>query len=177
MTAMSTVVADFDGSGYGAVIQTPALHPGMFSIVMPWVSGKDIKRRMSMFSRTAHVFALVRDKGSGTVNASPNSISYQMGAVDEHNLNTGLEKSLRILAAAGAEEIGTHHFKGKSLVVKKVSLDEFERFVKEESSRPLRDLSSAICSAHQMGSCRMGVDAKGSVVNQMGEAWEVEGLF
>lgn len=33
MIAMSTVVADFDGSGYGAVIQTPALHPGMFSIV------------------------------------------------------------------------------------------------------------------------------------------------
>ncbi|KAM2965151.1 hypothetical protein FF2_022857 [Malus domestica] len=75
-------------------------------------NGKDTKRRMSMFSRTAHVFALVRDKGSGTVNAPPNSVSYQMEAIDEHNLNTGLEKSLRILAAAGVEEIGTHHFKG-----------------------------------------------------------------
>lgn len=61
--------------------------------------------------------------------------------------------------------------------MKNASLDEFERFVKEESSRPLRDLSSAICSAHQMGSCRMGVDAKGSVVNQMKETWKVEGLF
>lgn len=67
-----------------------------------------------MFSRTALVFALVRDKGSGTVNAPPNSISYQMEAVDEHNLNIGLEKSLRILVAAGAEEIGTYHFKGKA---------------------------------------------------------------
>ncbi|CAB4309382.1 unnamed protein product [Prunus armeniaca] len=28
-----------------------------------------------------------------------------------------------------------------------------------------------------MGSCRMGVDSKQSVVNQMGETWEVEGLF
>ncbi|BBH02685.1 Long-chain fatty alcohol dehydrogenase family protein, partial [Prunus dulcis] len=177
MTAMSTVVAEFNKSGYGAVIQTPALHPGMFSVVMPWVSGKDIKHRMSRFSRTAHVFALARDKGSGTVNAPPYSISYEMEALDENNLKTGLEKSLRILAAAGAEDIGTHHFKGKGLHVKKANLDEFERFVKEESSRPLRELSSAICSAHQMGSCRMGVDSKQSVLNQMGETWEVEGLF
>ncbi|PRQ19259.1 putative long-chain-alcohol oxidase [Rosa chinensis] len=178
MTAMSTVTADFDRSGYGALIQTPALHPGMFSIVMPWISGKDIKHRMSKFSKTAHIFALARDKGSGTVlTNAPNSVSYQMEPVDENNLNRGLEKSLRILAAAGAEEIGTHHFKGKSLNVKKASSGEFEQFVKEESSRPLRDISSSICSAHQMGSCRMGVNAKGSVVNQMGETWEVEGLF
>lgn len=177
MTAMSTVVANFDKScGYGAVIQTPALHPGMFAGLMPWVSGSDMRRRMCRFSRTAHIFALARDKGSGTVN-SPNSISYQMEASDEENLQKGLEKILRILAAAGAEEIGTHHNKGKTLNVKKVSYHEFERFVKEESARALRGLSTPICSAHQMGSCRMGVDPKESVVNQMGETWEVEGLF
>ncbi|KAJ8774069.1 hypothetical protein K2173_009500 [Erythroxylum novogranatense] len=176
MTAMSTVVVDFDRSGYGAVIQTPSLHPGMFSALMPWVSGSDMKRRMSRISRTAHIFALARDKGSGTV-SSPTSISYQMNTDDEKNLQRGLERILRILAAAGAEEIGTHHPKGKSLNVKKVSYHEFERFVKKESSRPLRDLSSQICSAHQMGSCRMGFDPKDSVVNQMGETWEVEGLF
>ncbi|PKI57268.1 hypothetical protein CRG98_022365, partial [Punica granatum] len=38
MTAMSTVAANLDRSGYGAVIQTPALHPGMFSVLMPWAS-------------------------------------------------------------------------------------------------------------------------------------------
>ncbi|KAJ0098321.1 hypothetical protein Patl1_22010 [Pistacia atlantica] len=148
----------------------------MFSSLMPWVSGTDIKLRMCKFSRTAHMIALARDKGSGTVN-SPNSISYQMEATDEENLQRGLEKMLRILAAAGAEEIGTHHAKGKKLNVKQVSAHEFERFVKEESSRPLRDLSTPLCSAHQMGSCRMGNDPKTSVVNQMGETWEVEGLY
>ncbi|KAK9985056.1 hypothetical protein SO802_034581 [Lithocarpus litseifolius] len=176
MTAMSTVVANLDGSGYGAAIQTPSLHPGTFSILMPWISGTDIKNRMCRFSRTAHIFALARDKGSGTV-VSPNSISYPMEVADEESLKKGLEKILRILAAAGAEEIGTHHCKGKTLNVKKVSSHEFERFVIEESSRSLRGLSVPICSAHQMGSCRMGVDPKKSVVNQMGETWEVEGLF
>ncbi|OAY29951.1 long-chain-alcohol oxidase FAO4A [Manihot esculenta] len=176
MTAMSTVVAKFDKSGYGAVIQTPSLHPGMFSSLMPWVSGMDIKTKMCRFSRTAHIFALARDKGKGTVN-SPSSITYQMEDSDEENLQKGLEKMLRILAAAGAEEIGTHHSTGRSINVKKVSYNEFEKFVKEESERPLRDLSTQLCSAHQMGSCRMGVNPKDSVVNQMGETWEVEGLF
>ncbi|XP_059663075.1 long-chain-alcohol oxidase FAO4A [Cornus florida] len=176
MTAMSTVVGNYNTSGYGAVIQTPALHPGMFSVLMPWVSGIEIKTRMCKFSRTAHIFALARDKGSGEI-VSPSKISYRMDTIDEENLKRGLEKILRILAAAGADEIGTHHCKGKTLKVKQVSSHEFERFVKEESSRALRDLSTPICSAHQMGSCRMGVDSKGSAVNQMGETWEVEGLY
>ncbi|CAL0314234.1 unnamed protein product [Lupinus luteus] len=176
MTAMSPVVAEFDKSGYGAVIQTPALHPGMFSIVMPWISGTDIKDRMRKFSRTAHIFALARDKGSGTVN-SPSSISYQMEDTDEENLKNGIDKVLRILATAGAEEIGTHHSKGRTLKVKEASYNEFEKFVKEESSRPLRDLSTPLCSAHQMGSCRMGSNPKNSVVNEAGETWEMEGLY
>ncbi|KAJ4950154.1 hypothetical protein NE237_026986 [Protea cynaroides] len=176
MTAMSTVVANFEVSGYGALIQTPALHPGMFSAVIPWVSGIEFKERMCKYSRTAHIFALARDKGSGSVNSS-NSYSYKMDAIDEENLQKGMEKTLEILAAAGAEEIGTHHCKGKKLNVKKASLHEFEKFIKEESRRGLRDLSTPICSAHQMGSCRMGVNPKDSVVNQNGETWEVEGLF
>ncbi|XP_048230853.1 long-chain-alcohol oxidase FAO4A [Ricinus communis] len=176
MTAMSTVVANFDKSGYGAVIQTPSLHPGMFSSLMPWVSGADIKMQMCRYSRTAHIFALGRDKGSGTVN-SPSSITYQMKAADEKNLQNGIEKILRILAAAGAEEIGTHHCIGRRLNVKTASYHEFEKFVKEERARPMRDLSNQICSAHQMGSCRMGVNPKHSVVNQTGETWEIEGLY
>lgn len=176
MTAMSHVVAEFQGSGYGALLQTPSLHPGMFATLMPWVSGADMKRKMCRFSRTAHIIALARDKGSGSV-VSPSSISYKMDTHDEENLKQGIEKMLRILAAAGAEEIGTHNCRGKTINVRKASSQSFERFVKEESARSLMDLSTPICSAHQMGSCRMGVSPKVSVVKQTGETWEVEGLF
>ncbi|CAI9094953.1 OLC1v1030791C1 [Oldenlandia corymbosa var. corymbosa] len=176
MTAMSTVVANFERSGYGAVIQTPALHPGMFSALIPWVSGRNIKDRMCKFARTAHIFALARDIGSGEI-VSPHEITYNMDRIDEQNIKAGLEKVLRILAHAGAEEIGTHHVGGKSINVKKVSYGEFDKFVKEESARPLKDLETPICSAHQMGSCRMGVDPECSAVNPMGETWEIEGLY
>nr|GMD98383.1 long-chain-alcohol oxidase FAO4A-like [Ipomoea batatas] len=176
MTAMSKVVANFEESGYGALIQTPSLHPGLFSAIMPWLSGTDIKTRMQRFSRTAILFALARDKTSGEA-PSPSSISYNLQKTDKDNLKNGLEKVLRILAAAGAEEIGTCHRTGKILKPKGASRDEIEEFVEKESSRDLGNLSTLIGSAHQMGSCRMGVDPRSSVVNPMGETWEVEGLF
>ncbi|KAK4338146.1 hypothetical protein RND71_042633 [Anisodus tanguticus] len=153
MTAMSKVVANFEGS-----------------------SGYDIKMRMSKYSRTAYIFVLERDKESGEA-FSPYSVTYKLDQTDEENLKLGLEKTLRILAAAGAEEIGTQHGKGKSLKVKEASLKQFERFVQKESSIEIGKHSAPICSAHQMGSCRMGVDPRTSVVNPKGETWEAEGLF
>lgn len=177
MTAMSSVVNAETQSSYGeTVIQTPALHPGMFSGIIPWTSSKGFKTRMLKFSRTAHIFALLRDKGTGTVN-SKSCIDYNLNDEDEESLKKGLERVLNILAAAGAEEIGTHNSEGKSLNVRTASAVEFQRFVREESSKPLKDLSGQICSAHQMGSCRMGIRPEESAVRPTGETWEVEGLF
>lgn len=176
MTAMSTVVANWETTGYGAVIQTPALHPGMFSVVTPWTSGADFKERMTRFGRTAHVFALARDRGSGTVDGEGN-ISYRMEKDDEESLKKGVEKMLRIMAAAGAEEVGTQHRKGERMGMKRASAREWERFVREASGRRVGGLTTPICSAHQMGSCRMGVEPSSSAVDERGETWEVEGLF
>ncbi|KAH6804460.1 Long-chain fatty alcohol dehydrogenase family protein [Perilla frutescens var. frutescens] len=171
MTAMSNHVVE------ETIIQTPSLHPGMFSALMPWVSGRDIKRRLLKYSRTAHIFALARDRGSGVVR-SESDVSYKMEESDRENLRKGMERVLRILAAAGAEEIGSQEREGRVLRVKEASEEELERFVKEESQRPLEKvLSSPICSAHQMGSCRMGVHPKDSAVTPKGETWEVEGLY
>lgn len=55
MTAMSSVVGNFEGSGYGAVIQTPALHPGMFSVLMPWVSGTN-RKILNFYEKKLNVF-------------------------------------------------------------------------------------------------------------------------
>ncbi|KAG2245331.1 hypothetical protein Bca52824_092816 [Brassica carinata] len=177
MTAMSSVVNAEAKTTYGeTVIQTPSLHPGMFSGVIPWTSSNDFKTRMLKFSRTAHVFTLLRDKGTGTIN-SKSYIDYNLNDEDEESLKKGLGSVLNILIAAGAEEIGTHNSEGKSLNVSTASAVEIKRFVREESSKSLKDLSGQICSAHQMGSCRMGIRPEESAVKPTGETWEVEGLF
>ncbi|MQL99227.1 hypothetical protein Taro_031946 [Colocasia esculenta] len=178
MTAMSTVVANIKSGGYGAVIQTPSLHPGMFSVLTPWTSGADVKERMLRFSRTAHIFTLGRDRGCGDARGFPGSLKYKLREDDEENMQKGVEKMLRILAAAGAEEIGTHHEAGERLNVKTASSHEFERFVTRASQRGrLRNGATPLCSAHQMGTCRMGVEPRTSAVDQRGETWEVEGLY
>ncbi|WCJ24655.1 Long-chain-alcohol oxidase FAO4A [Euphorbia peplus] len=96
MTAMSTV--NLDESGYGAIIETPSLHPGLISSLIPWKSGMDMKAKMQRFSRTVHILVLAKNKGTGQVN-SPSNVSYKPAPDDEQNQQTGLEKILKILAA------------------------------------------------------------------------------
>ncbi|XP_039121518.1 LOW QUALITY PROTEIN: long-chain-alcohol oxidase FAO4A-like [Dioscorea cayenensis subsp. rotundata] len=172
MTAMHTVVRD----GYGAIIQTPSLHPGLFSVVTPWLSGEDFKWRMTRFARTAHLFTLARDRGEGEVDES-GSIRYRMDGHDERNLKKGVEKMMRIIAAAGATEIGTVHKEGEKLDLRTASSHEFERFVRRMGRKRVTGLRTPVCSAHQMGSCRMGVRPETSAVDPKGETWEVQGLY
>jgi long-chain-alcohol oxidase len=173
LTAMSKIQSN---DGYGAIIQTPALHPGMFSALTPWVSSPDFKHRMTRFSHTAHIFALARDRGSGTIDSN-GYIRYKLDPRDEQMLQKGIGKIIRIMAAAGAEEVGTQHRKGYHVKPKSVSSHDFENFVKMAKGRKIRGLSMPVCSAHQMGSCRMGVNEDTSAVDKRGESWEVEGLY
>ncbi|XP_039135432.1 long-chain-alcohol oxidase FAO4A-like [Dioscorea cayenensis subsp. rotundata] len=174
ITAMASVVSKQDG--YGVILQTPALHPGMFSVLMPWISAQDFRERMRRFSRTAHVFALARDKGAGMTDY-PKSLTYKLADSDEENLREGLVMALKILAAAGAEEIGTHHCDGERFRVKGSEKNKFDEYLVRVRKMKRRNVWTPISTAHQMGSCRMGVDQKTSAVSPDGETWEVEGLF
>ncbi|KAI3951114.1 hypothetical protein MKW98_028518 [Papaver atlanticum] len=126
-----------------AVIETPIQGPAGLSVMFPWVSERDMKDKMVKYSRTAHLFSLVRDNGSGEVKAK-GRITYKLSSLDKENLKAGLRQALRILVAAGAVEVG-------------IKVEEFlDTVTAVGGSLSVGQHWSLHCSAHQMGSCRMG---------------------
>lgn len=173
-------VVDSESNKVRAILETPALLPGSFAALCPWESGLDHKTRMLKYDRTCHLISLVRDRGSGEVKVE-GRISYSMNKEDEENCRAGLKEALRILIAAGAVEVGTHQSDGQRFKCKGTTAAEVEEFLNEISAAPgpksMVKNWTTYCTAHQMGSCRMGIDESQGAVDDNGESWEVQDLF
>ncbi|XP_044491379.1 long-chain-alcohol oxidase FAO2-like [Mangifera indica] len=178
ITSIHKVVSE--ESKVHAIIQTPALAPASFAALLPWTSGRQMKEQMVKYGRIAHLFALVRDQGSGEVKRE-GIIKYRLDQVDKENMKVGLKQVLRILIGAGAVEVGTHRSDGQRIKCKGRKEEEIEEFLDTVDAvgglSSKHEFWSLYFSAHQLGSCRMGVDEEVSAVDFNGESWEAEGLF
>uniref|UniRef100_A0A0D9VIH1 Long-chain-alcohol oxidase n=1 Tax=Leersia perrieri TaxID=77586 RepID=A0A0D9VIH1_9ORYZ len=174
-------VGDADAAQHRAILETPLMGVAATGTQMPWVSGRDMKERMLRFGRTVHIFSLVRDRGSGTVHGE-RRIAYRLDAEDRENMREGLRRALRVLVAAGAAEVGTHRSDGQRLRCGAGMTDEaLEEFLDGVSvvrgPQSKSETWGLFCSAHHMGSCRMGTTAGDGAVDARGESWEAEGLY
>uniref|UniRef100_A0A7N0UUF2 Long-chain-alcohol oxidase n=2 Tax=Kalanchoe fedtschenkoi TaxID=63787 RepID=A0A7N0UUF2_KALFE len=178
VTSVHKVVSE-DGD-VRAVVECPAIGPGQFAGLAAWTSGLEMKEKMVKYSRTCHLFSMIRDEGSGVI-ITEGRVFYKLSAVDKENMRAGLQQACRILVAAGATEIGTHRSDGQRLKCKGISEVELENFLEslnaEGSAMAPVENWVLYTTAHQMGSCRMGVSEKEGAVDQNGESWEAEGLY
>ncbi|KAK7405067.1 hypothetical protein VNO78_06249 [Psophocarpus tetragonolobus] len=180
ITSVHKVPSTDSNSDPRAIIETPLLGPASFAALCPWESGLDFKQRMLNYPRTAHLITIIKDQACGQV-TTEGRISYKLNDIDKENMKAGLKQALRILIAAGAVEVGTHRSDGQRLRCSGISENEVQEFL--DSVCPMEGALSPgeywniYCSAHQMGSCRMGVNEKEGAIDENGETWEAEGLF
>ncbi|XP_024543429.1 long-chain-alcohol oxidase FAO4A [Selaginella moellendorffii] len=186
MTAFSAVSARWDTVGYGPVLMTPSFHPGQYASVVTWKSGAQHKEAMRRFRRVSQVVLFTRDKGAGSIGVDKKTdeitIEYTLDPYDEEVCLEGAEKGLRVLKAAGAVEVGTHHHDAESFTFgKSTSWKEekkrFEEYLASVRSKGLKPNRLPMVSYHLLGSCRMGSSPENSVIDAKGETWDAEGLF
>ncbi|CAH8390498.1 unnamed protein product [Eruca vesicaria subsp. sativa] len=172
-------VFEIDSKTPNITLETPALGPGTFAALIPWISGSDMKNRLAKYTRTSHIFVMVRDEGVGEVKGG--IVKYKLTSGDERNLTIGLRQALRILVAAGAEEVGTYRSDGQRLKCDGIEEEDLEVFLREvDAPRGVVSTSrfwTHSFTAHQMGCCRMGKTEEEGAVDGYGESWEVGDLF
>ncbi|CAL8471165.1 g10707 [Coccomyxa elongata] len=188
-SVFSNAVADWTGSGYGALLETPSAHPGLIAGSIPWLSGADFKHTCAWMPYVSSALVLTRDRGSGSVTIGRDGLPrlhYWPDAHDRESMMRGMELGLRALAAAGALMVGTVQCGKRENTRYEPPRDAsgamtdpaaFDAFLGRVRKEGISKHGITVFSAHQMGTARMGASPRNSVVDARGQCWHVAGLY
>jgi choline dehydrogenase-like flavoprotein len=172
-SALCDEFLNMNGDGGGFWIESVPVYPALAGLSLPSF-GSFHHDMMRLYPNLGASIVLVKDTdSSGRVSVNQRgrpSISYRLGQRDRQYLRRGLEEASRIHFAAGAKKVMTLHARPTE-------------FRSESTIRPTlanarwgpNDLS--MFSAHPLGTCRMGRDARASVVDSNCQIHDVHGLF
>ena len=165
------------GDGWGWLIEGAQYTTAVAAAAVPFTTAEEHKQAMENFSHSASFIGLLRDRGHGRVTLDENGEAlhhYSLtDPVDVANSYDAIESQIRLHVAAGANAIaslaeGVPNWRRG---------DDLEAFISRCRRVPLRAGGQRLFSAHQMGSCRMGLDPATSVANPWGELHDTPGVW
>ncbi|KAJ3388069.1 hypothetical protein HDU84_000312 [Entophlyctis sp. JEL0112] len=185
LTTLCSVVANRNGSGYGARIEIPSVLPGVYSVVNSYTSGADMKRKMLQYSNSCTMIILARDNDSQARVWQDSDgklrTDFSLGKFDETSLVEGMIAGAKIMLAEGAREIDTSQVGLEPLKLSDAEMEDALTCSKTLNFfKRIREVGmhkKLVGSAHQMGSARMSSSAQRGVVDPDGQTWEVTGLY
>lgn len=186
MTAISNVVENVDGEGYGAKLEVPSTNASSYATVVPWRSNANHKESMLRYRNYSPILVLSRDKDTdSTVRYDEHDnlvVDYNISTHDRHSVLVGILKALDILVAAGAREVNSGQFYVEPFVFQdneesRVDNPRYIAWRNNVEKTGLPSFGSGLFAAHQIGTSRMGISPKVSVVKPTGETWEVKNLY
>lgn len=182
--APQTVVCDEFArvrGNYGYRLETAPVHPGLIALALPWYGARDHRERMQHAAHVSAFIALTRDRHGGRVSVDSEGrpvIHYRIGRMERALLKQGIASAARVHWAAGADEIHTLHTLDCTFRRRLASRPgDIDDYCEEIGRRPVHGNRCGVFSAHQMGTCRMGIDPKTSVCDERGRVRGVPGLY
>ncbi|KAI9809158.1 MAG: hypothetical protein M1825_002448 [Sarcosagium campestre] len=191
LTSVCDEFQNLDGHGHGAKLECAVMMP---SWILPTMRGLglDYKTLAAKFKHMNAFISLTRDHGSGQVYPDPTAgtprIAYTPSQIDRKHCLKGVIALCKMIYVTGAKEIhvcnGSLPFIRDDIPNNKpadvdpgVNDPGFQAWLDKIRADGLDLTSTSFCSAHQMGTCRMGTIEKTSVVNPDGQVWGTKGLY
>jgi choline dehydrogenase-like flavoprotein len=168
--AKSSRFIDPDEERNGYIIESAPGHPGLLALGIPWSSRAEHERLMKLGRFIAPFLAIVKDDAGGTVTASRAGfaeINYRTTPRDERGLRHALRSMSRIAEAAGASEIiaaGSPPMSWR----RREGTEALEVYLRRLHRFDFAPNRGTVFSAHQMGTARMGSDARDHVCDPWG---------
>lgn len=166
-----------DDLGYGFLIQAPQFTTASAAAFIPFTGGIEHKTVMSGLAKVSWAISILRDHGSGEVTIDENGlpvVTYSVtDPIDLANLSTAVDAMVRAHEATGAEQV---FVLAEGLPTWRRGED-VDGFIAKVQGISFGAGGYRMFSAHQMGTCRMGVDPNTSVANPDGELHDTPGVW
>jgi long-chain-alcohol oxidase len=188
MSTFTNQHADWQGTGYGPMLMTPSMHVAGFAGLVPWQGGAAFKAFMAHYADWSSVLVITRDRDAGrafTDRFGHPRYKYWGSKFDRASMTTGIVQAVRALAAAGAVEVGSFmslphlHLErdAASGALTPGGAAALEAYVATIQAEGIRKNRTAVMSAHQMGTVRLGGDPKTSAADPDGQLWQTSGVY